>query len=106
MFHIDHDVNAVGGPEHVLRGRYDVTDEGKTFPEAEHPVIRTHPVSGRGALFVNRTFTTRIPQLRRTESAGVLRMPRPPRDRERGPAVLPGVRPGRSRRGHLRTGCR
>ena len=39
-----------------------------------HPVIRTHPVSGRQALFVNRTFTTRIPQLSRTESAGVLRM--------------------------------
>ena len=37
-------------------------------------MIRTHPVSGRRALFVNRTFTTRIPQLNRTESAGVLRM--------------------------------
>src|SRR5580765_4764874 len=28
--------------EHVYRGRYGVKDEGKQFPEAEHPVIRTH----------------------------------------------------------------
>ena len=34
--------------------------------------MRTHPVSGRKALFVNRTFTTRIVQLSRSESAAVL----------------------------------
>ena len=37
-------------------------------------MIRTHPVSGRKALFVNRMFTTRIVQLKRQESDAVLEM--------------------------------
>lgn len=39
-----------------------------------HPVIRTHPVTGRRGLFVNDGFTTRIHELSAKESDAVLRM--------------------------------
>lgn len=42
-------------------------------PPRLHPVVRTHPVSGKHGLFVNEGFTTRIVELHPTESDAVLK---------------------------------
>ena len=58
---------------HVFsQGAYARSD--KSMPEAVHPVVRTHPVTGRKSLFVNRGFTTRLEGLARHESDALLEM--------------------------------
>ena len=42
--------------------------------DARHPVVLTHPLSGRRGLFVNPVFTTHIDGLTAEESAAILRM--------------------------------
>lgn len=46
----------------------------KKNPPLSHPVIRTHPVSGRKSLFVNEGFTTRINELSDSESEAILKL--------------------------------
>ena len=63
--------------EHIYRGRYSdrgVDDADKTYPSALHPIVRTHPESGRLSLYVNPSFTTRIEGLEQNESSALLKM--------------------------------
>ena len=70
------DLTAVHGSEQVYDGRQEQRRQFRdsALPTAEHPVIRTHPVTGRKALFVNEVFTTHIKDMKPAESKAILEM--------------------------------
>ena len=47
-------------------------DGGRDYPRAEHPMIRTNPITGRKAIFVNELFTTGLVGLPQSESEAIL----------------------------------
>jgi taurine dioxygenase len=63
-------LTAVHDGEHVYRSI--VNDPNKKFPCNAHPVIRTHPVTGKKSIFVNQSYTTHIVEVPKAESNAIL----------------------------------
>ncbi|HEY3813478.1 MAG TPA: TauD/TfdA family dioxygenase [Caulobacteraceae bacterium] len=67
-------LTAIHDRQHVMRGQTGIYAQqlGDGAPVTEHPVIRTHPESGKKGVYVNRGWTTHIVQLKKPESDAVL----------------------------------
>jgi len=68
-------LTATHSGDHVYRRNnalMGIKETGKVYPRASHPVVRTHPVSKRKALYVNGDFTVAIDQLPREEGRAIL----------------------------------
>lgn len=60
---------AIADSKHINR----LAEYRENMPPIWHPVVRTHPDTGRKLLFVNESFTTRIKDMKQRESDAVLK---------------------------------
>lgn len=65
---------SIGVHRDRLNHKGTLRDGENSYPEALHPMVRTHPITRKKTLFVNENFTTRIEGLHKTESDAVLKM--------------------------------
>jgi len=66
---------AIHESEHIYKGRYSdrgISEDEILTPTAKHPLIRTHPLTRKKAIYVNRTFTTGIEGMTKEESSSIL----------------------------------
>lgn len=70
---IEHAYGRSGGLDRMPNGAELRARLRKDHPATRHPVVRTHPHSGRKGLFVNKFFTESIDGLRPGESAALLK---------------------------------
>ncbi|MDR3507149.1 MAG: TauD/TfdA family dioxygenase [Caulobacteraceae bacterium] len=63
-------LTAVHDADHVYRPLF--PDVDRRYPCSTHPVVRTHPVTGKKSLFVNASYTTRITEVSKEESDAIL----------------------------------
>ena len=87
-------LTAIHDGESVYRGLYKNfgVAEKEQYPRAVHPVVRTHPVTGKKALYVNRGFTRGLVGVPRDESDGILHLSLPAHGEPAVPVPLPLAR--------------
>lgn len=64
-------LTAVHDSNHIYRELFPHIE--KTYPRNTHPLVRTHPVTGRKCLYVSQSKTVRINELSKAESDAALR---------------------------------